>query len=144
MSMNNILSKFFKNIEEHIFLNESIYRSIIVVNSYIECKISCDILNAQDYSTLVVNEINTNIDYNKIDYRILIMTCDVFKDFARYLFHNNDEYNSYNFIGISYTIPSGVVEDLKQFYLVTSKNNMNNTIIFDKKYSELLYLMEKF
>lgn len=136
------LSIFIKNIEEHIFLNKLIYRSIIVVNSNIESKILKKILHQNDYSSEILSEVNKSTNYNEIDNRILIMTHDIFKDFVVYLFSNNDEYNSYNCIGISHTISESIVEDLKNYYLMISRNNMNNTIIFDKKYSDLLYLIE--
>lgn len=140
MSINDIVL-FVTDIENKIYNQELIYRSIIITNDNNTSLLIKTIMEDKDYSIKVVDEIE-NIDYNNIDVRILIMQHDKFKDFLNYMEnHNGGVLNSsYNFISIYYTIPMDTVKKLINIYLQMTNNNINNTIIMDKYYSNMTNL----
>lgn len=135
------LSKFIKHIEEHIFKKELIYRTIIVMKDIDSCFSIKNKLEKNDYSVLLIDEVS-NINYNVIYQRIVIIPCDLFEKFILYLDeHNNGILNSsYNFIAFDYDLDNIIENNLLSFYIKMTKNNSNNDIILDKKYSELIML----
>ena len=138
-----MLTKFVKHIEENIYSKELIYRSILVVNSNIECYRLNRLLNHKDYSSQIVEEIDNDIDYNCIDCRIMILCQNKFKDFVQHLDNNQGLKNSsYNFIGFNYTLEPNCVQNMIEFYLEKTNNNIMNTIILDNKYCNHIHLLE--
>lgn len=141
--MSEIFPKFISNVEEYVFKKESIYRSIFVVNTSQECYILRTELHSRDYSTIVLDCFDNTLDYNNIDARIIIISFDKFKELIDNLTINYSTESSYNLICISFTISDNNTEDIKKYYLDATNNNINNTIIFDKNYLNLMFLKEK-
>jgi len=127
---------FIKNVEDLIYTNESIYRTLFVVNTQQECEELQTLLNSRDYSSIIVNDIDKSINYHNIDQRIVIIHIDNFEEFINYLMKTNCFENSYNLIGFSYSISESQINNLKEYYLFVTNNNISNTILFDKKYCE--------
>lgn len=137
--MNKLLSEFVNNIENHIYRNELIYRSILVVNNNEESRKLRNILTRNDHVVHIVDEIFPFLNYNNIDCRILIMNHRALVNFINHLDNTCGINNSsYNFIGFCYTIPDECVSNLISFYLDKTNNNQNNTIIFDKNYFNVI------
>lgn len=128
-----MLSKFVKDIEEYIYNRESIYRSILVVNSTTECQKLKNILDKKDYVSHIVMNIDYNIDYNDIDCRIIILCPNKFKEFVNHVDNNLGTLtSSYNFIGFNYNIDEEWVDNMISFY--NTRNCVNNVIILDRNY----------
>lgn len=140
MSINDIVL-FVTDLENKIYNKELIYRSIIITNDDNTSLLIKTIMEDRDYSIKFVEEIE-NIDYNNIDTRILIMKYNIFEEFLNYMENKNGGVlnSSYNFISIYYTIPKDTVNELISIYLEKTNNNMNNTIIMDKYYSNMTNL----
>lgn len=137
--MNTLLCEFVKNIENHIYCKELIYRSILVVNNMNESKKLRNLLVSNDHDVYIVDEIHHYLDYNNIYCRILIMDHKMFHTFINHIDEMNGLCNSsYNFIGFSYTIPDEYVSNIISFYLHKTNNNLYNTIIFDKNYLNVM------
>ena len=140
--MSTSISDFVKHIEENIYRQELIYRSILVAKNDRECMLIKMKLERNDYSAVIVETIYDSIDYNFIDNRIVIIEQSKFGDFIDHLDrHNGGILNSsYNFIAFSYNIDSRHVDEMITSYLGKTNNNSNNTIIMDSKYANFLYL----
>lgn len=137
--MNKLLSEFVNNIENHIYSNELIYRSILVVNDNEESIILKNILTRNDHVVFIIDEIFPFLDYNNIDCRILIMNQNTLIKFINHIdITFGIDKSSYNFIGFCYSIPDECVSNLISYYLNKTDNNRNNTIIFDKNYFNVM------
>ena len=138
------ISNFVQHIEDNIYKKSLIYRSIIVAKNDKECSILKKQLENKDYSVMVIDYIEYDINYNNIDNRIVIISFDKFKTFIEHL----DQYNggifesTYNFIAFSYYIDDSIVDDLVTYYIKKTNNNMNNTIILEKNYANFLYFQQ--
>ena len=140
--MSTLISEFVKNIEDNIYCKKLIYRSILVTKNDNENLLLKNKLDIKDHSAIIIDNIYMEIDYNMIDNRIVIINQNKFKRFIDHLDqHNNGILNSsYNLIAFCYSIDNNIVEDLVSFYLTKTKNNLNNTIIMENNYQNLLYL----
>ncbi len=140
--MTHSMSNFIRHIDEYIFKNESIYRSILVTNNDKDSNILKFRLENKDYSIMMLNKIDATINYNKINNRIIIITHDKFKEFINHLETLEDGLisSTFNFIAFHYFIQDEIVEDMISYYISKTNNNINNTIIFDKIYTNFLYL----
>jgi len=138
------LSNFVQHIEENIYKKSLIYRSIIVAKNQKECNILKRQLENKDYSAIIVDHIEDDINYNDIDNRIVIMSFEKFKLFIEHLdrFEGGILESTYNFIAFSYYIDDKIVEDLVSYYIRKTNNNINNTIILEKNYANFLYFQQ--
>lgn len=138
------ISNFVQHIEENIYKKSLIYRSILVAKNDKECIILKRQLENKDYSAIVIDYIESNINYNDIDNRIVIMSYENFKKFIEHLdqFNGGILESTYNFIAFSYYIDDKVVEDLVSYYIKKTNNNINNTIILEKNYANFLYFQQ--
>ncbi len=117
---------FFYDLEE-VYKNELIYRSIIVVNIG-NCEDMQYDLECYNHNAKYIMNINENIDYDKLDSRVLIMEYSLFKRFIDYMDYKYGIDNiSYNLIAFTYDIPLDIKKDLKNFFNKIKKND--NTII---------------
>lgn len=138
------LSNFIRDIDEYIFKKELIYRSIIITNNLKEGVFLKNKLELNDYNILLLENIDTSINYNDINNRIVIITYHMFKEFIEHL----DNYNggilnsTYNFIGFYYDINYNITKELISYYILKSNNNINKTIILDKDYVNFLSLKQ--
>lgn len=134
------VEQFVKDIEETIYKNELIYRSILVVKNRKEITILKSLLEKKDYGVVILGEPSNIINYNTLDERIVLVTFDKFKQFVIQLQKSPEGLQTYNFIGLSYLLDNNITYDLKHFYIGITNNNANDTIILDKDYLSLLYL----
>jgi hypothetical protein len=138
------LSNFIRDIDEYIFKKELIYRSIIITNNLKEGVFLKNKLELNDYNILLLENIDTSINYNDINNRIVIITYHMFKEFIDHL----DNYNggilnsTYNFIGFYYDINYNITKELISYYILKTNNNINKTIILDKDYANFLSLKQ--
>lgn len=117
------LNIFLQNIE-NIYMNVSIYRSIIIANDDSEAiKILNTLLN-YNHNAIYIKDINYNENYINTDYRVFIITKEFFYDFVNYI----DE-TSYNFIAISFNINDTICDNILKLFLKISNNNVNNVMI---------------
>ncbi len=132
---------FVKHLEEYIYKEYLIYRTIIVTNNEKENMALKKDLKSKDYNAVIINEIE-NIDYNQIPHRIVIMTYEIFIDFINHLNTNNGEIfkSSYNLIAFTYSILDSIRDELILFYLEKTNNNICETIFYDKHYFYQKYL----
>ncbi len=141
MSVSKYVAQFVEDIEENIYKNELIYRSLLVTKTENESMFLKCHLEKKDYSVIsIVEDIISTPDYNTINERIVILTFDKFKQFVLQLHKSTEGLQTYNFIGLSYMLEEGDVNKLKTFYIDITDNNSNDTIILDKDYLSLLYL----
>jgi hypothetical protein len=140
MTRPGYIKRFVEDIEDSVYKNELIYRSLIVTKNAKESKMLKSFMNERDYSALLVNAIDYGKDYNTIDERIVIISYDKFKEFMQHLEKSAEGWHAFNLIAMSTYIDDAVVEDLKSYYINKSNNNENDTIIFDKGYQNYLYL----
>lgn len=132
--MNDILSDFAHHIEDNIYGNELIYRSIIVVRNLSECHKLKTILENNDHSVCIYHY-NKNVDFNKIEKRVLIVCRTEFESFIIKLdkmsggLHNS----TFNCVAFCYTIDDKHINEMKEQYLMFTKNNINNSIIYNTK-----------
>jgi hypothetical protein len=83
---------------DNIYKTHLIYRTIVVCNDDIlEYK---DLLENKEFSVYVVNSI-TNINYDTLDYRIILIKKDLFEDFLNNIISNNIN-NFYTYITFTY------------------------------------------
>jgi hypothetical protein len=132
---------FVKHLEEYIYKEYLIYRTIIVTNNEKENMALKKDLKSKDYNAVIINEIE-NIDYNQIPHRIVIMTYEIFIDFINHLNTNNGEIfkSSYNLIAFTYSMLDSMRDELISFYLDKTNNNICETIFYDKYYFYHKYL----
>jgi len=107
---------------ENIYKTHLIYRTIVVCNSdVIEYK---KILEDNDFSVYVINTIS-NINYDELDYRILLIKSELFEDFLSNIISNKMN-DFYTFIKFTYEN-----DDIKERISKKYYNNyeiMNNII----------------
>jgi len=140
----SLIKNFIENIEDNIYKQHLIYRSILITNNNIESFILKNELTKKDYNSMVVKSIDETIDYNNIDNRIIILSFDKFINFIDYIDIKSGLSNSsFNFIAFNYTINSETLEALIKFYMNKTNNNINNTIIMEKNYKNYLHLQNK-
>lgn len=133
--MNNTLDIFLKNIEENIFNNISVYRSLFITNTNYESVELEKKLDKKNYNSHILYDIDKCIDYNIIDNRILIMQYDIFEDFINELNIKSGILDStYNFIAFNYTINNSIISKSIDFYLKITNNNIIETIIMDSNF----------
>ena len=139
------IKDFIQGLENEVFCKESIYRTILIVNNEKEKLEIQEYLNMNDYSLLVINDIDTQIDYETIYKRIVVLNYETYKEFIYHLKNINDgiESSSYNCLGISFSINENRVHKIKQLYLNSSKNNMNKCIIYDKHYRNIISIHKR-
>lgn len=132
---------FIKHLEEYIYKEHLIYRTIIVTNNDKENLILEKNLKAKDYNAIIINKIESDIDYNQIQCRIVIITYEMFKAFVEHLNTCDGGLlkSSYNLIAFTYSILDKIRDDLIIFYL-DKTNNICDTIIYDKRYFYHKYL----
>lgn len=116
----------FINDLESVYTNELIYRSIIVCQNGTKSHVK-DLLETYDHTISIINDIDTSIDYEKLDSRILLVSIDKFKSLIEYL---DDKYGlqnvSYNLIAFTYDIDYDTWNNMKEWYI---KKNGNGIII---------------
>jgi len=135
--MSTLLSDFVHHIEDNIYGNELIYRSVIVVQNQTECSELKAILEDNDHNVCIY-KYNKYIDFNKIDRRILIVCVNEFKSFIYTLDKISDglQNSSFNFIAFCSTIDDNHIKDMKEEYFKLSNNNINNSILYNSKIKE--------
>ena len=137
-----LLLKYIKYIEDNIYSNISIYRSIFVTdNKYTSDKLKIE-LDCKNYNSIIINTLSKNINYNEIDSRIVIITEDLLINFIKYL----DKYcdgilnSTFNFIAFYPNINNNNTLKFIDFYMKITNNNNNNTIILDLNYAKQLFI----
>jgi len=138
------VKSFVQHIEDNIYKKELIYRSILVAKNQKECSVLKRMLELKDYSSIIIEHINKNINYNHIDNRIIIICHDMFKNFIEHLDRQEGGIldSSFNFIAFSYLLDTKIVDELVSFYVEKTHNNANNTIILEKNYIDFLYFQK--
>jgi hypothetical protein len=133
---------FIEHLEELIYRQELIYRSLLVTKNDRESHILNKELLKKDYSVKILKEIDPLVDYNILDSRILIVTKDNFESFIQHIDKRNGGIMSstYSLIAFSYFIDEITINNLLAFYMKNSKNNANGTLFLDKKFARYLYL----
>lgn len=131
------MSSFLEDIEEYIYKKELIYRSLLVakdINESLEFETE---LRKKDYSVIQYDD-TLQIDWNNIENRIVIISYPDFKCFLDYLEHFNGgiQNSSYNFIAFSYSLHDNILQNLNNYYMFLTKDNICNTIILDKNYKK--------
>ena len=136
------METFVNNIEEYIYKSILVYRSILITNNEKESIILHKLMVKNDHNPVIINTVNEYIDYNVIDNRIIIITISNFLTLLNHLNKDNNIVNtsSYNFIAFSYTIGQSIINNMISYYMELTDNNLNNTIILDKNYYNMLYL----
>ena len=136
------IKSFVQHIEDNIYQKELIYRSILVSRNSKECYALKMMLEKNDHSAMILDYIDSDINYNNIDNRIVIMCYDNFHKFIEHLDSQEDGIfnSSYNFIAFSYMMDTTIVDNLVEYYVSKTHNNANNTIILEKNYTDFLYL----
>jgi hypothetical protein len=126
---------FLKNIEENVFNNISVYRSLFITNKNAESVELKRILDKKNYNSYILYDIDKNVDYNIIENRIIIMEYNIFEDFINCFNAKSGIFNSsYNFIAFNYTINNSEILKLIDFYLKITNNNIMDTVIMDSNY----------
>ena len=109
-----------------VYENELIYRTMIVCN---ECNMDVikNLLEKEDYSVFVMDTIEKSLDYESMDFRVLIVSCEMFKDAIE---HFEGKYGlgniSYNFIAFAHDIDDDISAELKGWV----QGKTNKDIIF--------------
>ena len=144
VNMSVAVTQFVQHIEEIIYTQNLVYRSILVTKNEKESRLLRQNLEGKDYSTIIIDSIQDDGSYNSIDYRIVIISHDKFKRFIEHLDRNEGGImeSTYNFIAFSYLLKDMIVEDLVSYYLQKTNNNLNDTIILEKNYANFLYFQQ--
>jgi hypothetical protein len=131
------MSSFLDDIEEYIYKEELIYRSLLVSKNVEESNMLKDDLQNRDYSVTLYDN-TLQIDWNNIENRIVIVSYADFKCFMDYLetFNGGILKASYNFIAFSYMLEDSILQNLHNYYMFITKNNTCKTIILDKNYKK--------
>ena len=107
---------------ENIYRTHLIYRTIVVCNDdVVEYK---KLLEDKEFSVYVINS-NSNINYDALDYRILLIKSELFEDFLNNIISNKMS-NFYTFI--KFTYENDVIKEqiFKKYY--NNYEIMNNII----------------
>ena len=100
---------------DNIYKTHLIYRTIVVCKDDIsEYK---SLLENKEFSVYVVNTID-NINYDALDYRIILINHDIFDDFLNYIISNNIS-NFYTYITFTYdndTIKDAISKKYNNYY----------------------------
>jgi len=99
----NLKNQFVEELD-NIYKNNLIYRTIVVCDDNDICEYK-DLLENKDYSVHVVKTIS-NINYDKLDYRIILINNNIFEDFLNNIISNNIN-NFYTFI----TFTNDIIKD---------------------------------
>lgn len=108
-----------------IYEDRLIYRTIIVTDNINDSINLYNILENADYSVLIVNKLDHNINYNEVDKRIVLITRNKFKNFIKYLNNTFGIANSYNLVLFSYNIDTKYTYKLNNYYKDLTKNITN-------------------
>jgi hypothetical protein len=111
------MNLFINNIEES-YRNITIYRAIIVTTDNNETMLlskKLDLLNHDPYC--IYEDDNYEIDYN---YRLYIVNKDLFINFLK-----NINKDSYNFIAISFNIINKDLDNITEYILDNTDNNIH-------------------
>lgn len=108
-----------------IYEDRLIYRTIIVTDNINDSINLYNILENADYSVLIVNKLDNNINYNEVDKRIVLITRNKFKNFIKYLNNTFGIANSYNLVLFSYNIDTKYTYKLNNYYKDLTKNIIN-------------------
>uniref|UniRef100_A0A6C0J2T8 Uncharacterized protein n=1 Tax=viral metagenome TaxID=1070528 RepID=A0A6C0J2T8_9ZZZZ len=108
-----------------IYEDRLIYRTIIVTDNINDSINLYNILENADYSVLIVNKLDNNINYNEVDKRIVLITRNKFKNFIKYLNNTFGIANSYNLVLFSYNIDTKYTYKLNNYYKDLTKNITN-------------------
>lgn len=138
------VKSFVQHIEDNIYKRELIYRSILVTKNRKECNVIKRTLELKDYSPIIIEHIDKNMNYNHIDNRIIIICYDTFKNFIEHLDRQEGGIldSSFNFIAFSYSLDTQIVDEFVTFYVEKTHNNASNTIILEKSYTDFLYFQK--
>lgn len=112
----------FINDLEDIYKDELIYRAMIVCKEGNE--INTEVL-LQDYghTVFVVDEAQFHKDFENMDSRVLLVSCEYFKKFVMTLVEKYKYQDVlYNLVAFSYDINKDVSEELKMWYTQIKKN----------------------
>lgn len=108
-----------------IYEDRLIYRTIIVTDNINDSINLYNILENADYSVLIVNKLDNNVNYNEVDKRIVLITRNKFKNFIKYLNNTFGIANSYNLVLFSYNIDTKYTYKLNNYYKDLTKNITN-------------------
>lgn len=135
---------FVQHIEDNIYSKALVYRSILVAKSEKESQLLKRQLDKKDYSAIIINTIDSELHYNNIDNRIVIVSHDKFRKFIEHLdmYEGGILESTYNFIAFSWLLDKEIVNELVDYYIKKTNNNMNNTIILDTNYENFIYLQK--
>jgi len=112
---------------DFIYDNELIYRAMIICCESDKHNIR-ELLEKKDHTVFVLNSIESDFDYEKMDARVIIVSSHNFKNFITHLDNKYGLCNvSYNLLAFSYSIDDNVSTELKQWY--REKNNNDIIII---------------
>ncbi len=117
-------SKYFIQDLENLYKSHSIYRAIVVTMIGNETMYK-NLLEKYNHTIMIVDTI-TNIDYEDISGRVLIMNTYIFDKFIDHMC--NKKYTSYNLISFTYDLDEEIKKYLKEKYYKVM-NNIDNTII---------------
>jgi len=112
--MRSILDKL-----EDIYNNNLVYRTIIVCHDTDKYK---KILNMNNYDVFIIDKYDNNIEYEKLDVRILLIDHTIFIDFIT-CYYNNENISIPFYSLILFHICEKTNKQLKIQYKNISKNN---------------------
>ena len=125
-------STFLRDISD-VYLEQSVYRSIIVTNNFKEAHKYERFLTDNEHSVYFLQNINP-YDYNRIDQRIVICDIHMFQKFLEYIEDVNGGIinSSFNFIAFSYNIDKEIIQENIEWYMEKTNNNINKTYFLEK------------
>ena len=121
-------STFLQHID-NIYLNLSIYRSIIIANDDADALEIYKDMTVSEHNVAIIKEFIIKKNYNDSDYRVFIITKDILNNFLNII-----DDNCYNFVGISYDINDETADIITTFF-----DTKNTSILNYRNYATFLW-----
>ena len=105
---------------DNLYLNLSIYRSIIIANDYDDAFNIYKDMTLTEHNAVIIKDFDIKKNYNDSDYRVFIITKDNLDSFINII-----DDKSYNFVGISYNIEEDIADNITVIFVTKNAAILN-------------------
>lgn len=105
---------------DNLYLNLSIYRSIIIANDEDDALNIYKDMTFTEHNAVIINDFDIKRNYNDSDYRVFIITKDNLNNFINII-----DDKSYNFVGISYDIEEDIADNITAIFITKNTSILN-------------------
>jgi len=105
---------------DNLYLNLSIYRSIIITNDEDDALNIYKDMTLTEHNAVIINDFYIKRNYNDSDYRVFIIIKDNLNNFINII-----DDKSYNFVGISHDIEEDIADNITAMFVTKNTSILN-------------------